>query len=226
MAETNFRDRKFCLLLYPDCEAHVAIMEQLETGGYKYAAILHDKDIWQDNESEEHEAGTFKKPHWHVVLKFEQARWVNAVCKELNGLESNYIQKCNSFDSALLYLVHDGLEEKYQYPFDSVFGNLAPALGKLLQSDDEGSRVLEIVRMIDQSPGKVGYREILVKACNNGLYGEFRRLGSGVKWLIDEHNEEIYQAFADNRGVDRSYDEFQEFIKWNERISNSKYKSL
>lgn len=218
----KWRDRKYRLLLYPDDPTHSACMQKLQTGGYKFAAILHDEDIWdpEDEDLGEHEPGSKKKAHWHVVLKFAQAKWSTALEKELD-IKGNYIRKCDNLDGALLYLVHEQYPEKHQYPFEQVKGPLAPALGKLLVDDDEGMRVLEIVHMIDQSPGRVTFREVLIKACNTGLYGEFRRLGTGVKWLIDEHNEEVDNAINDNLGVKQSYDEFQEYVKWAERFKRS-----
>lgn len=193
----KWRDRKYRLLLYPDDVSHARCMELLKNGGYKFAAILHDKDKWESGDEDlgKHKVGSNKKAHWHIVLKFPQAKWSTALEKEL-GIKGNYIRKCDSFDGSLLYLVHDGFPEKHQYDFGDVFGSLAPALGKLLVDDDEGMRVMEIVRMIDEHPGWLGYRELLIKACNNGLYGEFRRLGTGVRWLIDEHNAQ----FDDVRG--------------------------
>lgn len=200
MAETKWRDRKYLLLLYPDDPTHKACMEKLDQGGYRYAAILHDSDKWEEGDEDlgNHKVGSMKKDHWHVVLKFPQAKWSTALVNEL-GIKANYIRKCNNFDGALLYLVHEGCQEKHQYEFERVFGSLAPALGKLLVDDDEGTRVLEIVRMIDDSPGPVGYRELLIKACNNGLYGEFRRLGVGIRWLLDEHNAEFDHEYSNGR---------------------------
>lgn len=68
-----------------------------------------------------------------------------------------------------------------------------PNLEKLLVCQDEGEKVKTIVSMIDSAPGKLSYRSILLKACDNGLYGEFRRLGSGIKYLLDEHNEQFFE---------------------------------
>lgn len=200
MEEIKWRDRKYRLLLYPDDPTHVECMQKLMEGGYRYAAIKHDCDKWEDGDEDlgKHKVGSKKKAHWHVVLNFPQARWSTALVKEL-GIKANYIRKCDNFDGALLYLVHEGYQEKYQYEFDKVFGPLAPALGKLLVDDDEGMRVLEIVRMIDDTPGVIGYRELLIKACNNGLYGEFRRLGSGIRWLIDEHNADVEPQYTNGR---------------------------
>ena len=205
----KWRDRKFRLLLYPDDPTHARALETLKTGGYKFAGILHDSDVWEEGDEDlgKHKVGSKKKEHWHIGLKFPQAKWSTALEKEL-AIKGNYIRKCNNFDGALSYLVHDGYPDKYQYDFEKVFGPLAPALGKLLVDDDEGMRVLEIVAMIDKIPGIVGYRELLVKACNNGLYGEFRRLGSGIKWLIDEHNETVTAYEYENRskGTVGAYD--------------------
>lgn len=201
----KYRSRNYRMLLYPEDASHSLAIEKLQAGQFRFVAILHDKDIDED--------GTLKKPHWHVVVKFPQPRWNTAVAKEF-GIEENYIMSCESLDGAILYLVHAEHPDKYQYEASEAFGTLLPSLNKLLAEDDEGSRVLEIVKLIDDSPGKCGYREILVKSCNAGLYGEFRRLGSGVKWLIDEHNEEFIEAFNKNKGVNVSYEAFNEYLRW------------
>lgn len=200
MSEQNeaqvWRDRKFRLELYPEDESHVKCMELLEKGGYTYAAILHDKDTWREDDPKlgDHEIGSPKKPHWHVVVKFPNPRYSSAIVKAL-GIAPNYMRACDDLDGALLYLVHYGKDEKYQYDITEVQGTLAARLsGLLAEQGDEGARVLQIVEMVDQSPGRASYREILVKCCKAGLYGEFRRLGSGVKYLIDEHNAEYYDS--------------------------------
>lgn len=207
----KIRKRNWTMLLYPEDPTHAAAIKKLESGGYKYVAILHDKDIWAEGESENHTAGEPKKEHWHVVLKFPQARWNTAIAEEL-GIAVNYMEPCANFDSACLYLVHANAEDKFQYDAGSLFGNLVSAVNKLLVDDDEGMRVLEIVHAIDSCPGRVSYRDMLVKACNNGLYGEFRRLGSGVKWLIDEHNQEydtMYLEALRDRLERENFDEFR-----------------
>ena len=214
------RSRCWVLVLYPDDPSHLECVNKLQEGGYTYAAIKHDKDTWAEGESNEHNPGDPKKEHFHIVLRFNNPRWIDSVADEL-GIAPNYIEQCRNRDSALLYLVHEGYPGKYQYDINEVFGPLTANLQKLLVDDDEGQRVIAIVNMIDNSPGRVRYREILLKACNAGLYGEFRRLGTGVKWLIDEHNDEIDEVLFDNRGVDESYDEFKQYIKWAEAFKKS-----
>lgn len=79
MADTQkFRDRKFCAVLYPEDETHVAAIEKLKSGGYNFATILHDKDVYEDGEHK----GETKKSHWHVVVRFKNAVWNTAIAKE------------------------------------------------------------------------------------------------------------------------------------------------
>lgn len=210
----KIKKRNWTMLLYPEDPTHAAAMETLAAGGYKYVAILHDKDVWQEGENENHPAGEPKKEHWHVVLKFAQARYNTAVAKEL-GIKENYMEACANFDAACLYLVHANAEDKHQYDPTALFGTLVSAVNKLLLDDDEGTRVLEIVKTIDAMPGRASYRDTLVWACKNGLYGEFRRLGSGVKWLIDEHNEDFDKPYQVNReATERAINGFDEYSRF------------
>lgn len=182
----RFRDRKFCALLYPEDPTHAAAIETLKTGGYTFAAILHDKDVYEDGDN----VGQLKKPHWHVVIKFSNAVWNVPTAKAL-GIEPNYLQQCSSVDGALLYLVHEGNPDKHQYDLEEVFGVLKTRLATLLADDDEGTRALTIFNLIRNSPGIVTYSEIFEKAIKAGLYGDFRRMGSGIGWLIRDHNDAI-----------------------------------
>ena len=207
------RDRKWTMILYPEDPTHKSAMEKLELGGYKYVAILHDSDVWEEGESENHVAGEPKKEHWHVVLKFPQARWNTALSDEL-GIPINYFQKCANFDAACLYLVHANAENKHQYDPAALFGTLVHVVNKLLADDDEGVRVLEIVKQIDARPGRASYRDILVWACKNGYYGEFRRLGIGVSALIREHNEEFDSSFLNKHLAYKDLEKFQRYAEF------------
>lgn len=204
--DDNFRDRKYCLLLYPDDPTHVNAMEYLRSSGTNYAACLHDKDLHKETDEE-------KKPHWHVVIKSMNAMWNSAWQKKL-GVKSNYIRVCQNLDGALRYLVHFDHPDKYQYDISEVEGPLKTRVAFLVADQDESTRVLSIVETISNSPGPVSYKEILLKVCKNGLYGDFRRLGNGVKYLIDEHNSEYEEQIQKTAGVVVSREHFNEYLKW------------
>lgn len=209
----RWKDRKFRLLLWQEDPSHIAAIEELKAAGYKFAAILHDKDVWSEDDPElgDHIPGELKKPHWHVVVKFQNPIWSSSLAKQL-AIKECYIKDCKNTDGALLYLVHATHPDKYQYDLQEVFGELVPALGKLLADDDEGARVLTLVGMIDDIQGICTYRQVLIKACNAGLYGEFRRLGMGAKYLIDEHNAEYYDEFRRREDNDLARDRFSHFL--------------
>ena len=180
----KYRNRKFCAVLYPEDPAHSAAIEKLQSGGFNFAAILHDRDV--------NENGETKKSHWHVVLRYKNAVWNTAVAKEL-GIEPNYIEICRDVDAALCYLVHYGNDDKFQYEYESVFGPLKLRLASLLADTDEGTRAMNLVEIIEASPGFIGYTDLLKKAVSAGLYADLRRMGHFATGLIREHNAKIYE---------------------------------
>lgn len=208
MAE-KFRSRNFVAVLYPEDETHAACIEKLKTCGYNFAAILHDEDVYEDGENK----GEKKKAHWHVVLKFKNAIWNTALAKEL-GIPDNYLEQCRSLDDSLLYLVHYGKDEKHQYEFEKVFGPLALKLATLLADTDEGTRVMQIHDIIVNSPGPIGYSELLRKATAAGLYGDLRRMGTFAVGLMREHNDEIYRELQRRAWDEGQAEAFREFIRW------------
>lgn len=188
----KFKDRKYVAVLYPEDPTHTAAMDKLLSGGYDYAAILHDSDVYEED-GKDHKKGDLKKPHWHVVIRFSpNALWNTAVAKDL-GIEPNYLEKCRNLNRSLLYLVHRDNPEKFQYDLAQVFGSEAmlSVLSKLLTEEDEGLRVLSIVKMVEDEPGLISPTELLKKACKDGYYGEFRRMGLWAKVIVDEHNDRI-----------------------------------
>ena len=185
----KWRDRKFRLLLYPDDPTHVSAIELLPGLGIDYLYIQHTEDTWlaDDEELGVHTVGDPKKPHWHVVIKFTQPRWTTGVAKLL-GIKENYIKVCDSFDGALKYLLHYGWPDKHQYELSQCEGTLIPYLGRLLTEQTEDERVKSLVALLDEYDGILSYKCFLLLACDNGYYAEFRRLGAGARYILDEHN--------------------------------------
>lgn len=205
----KFRDRKFIAVLYPEDPTHAECIERLKTGGYNFAAILHDKDVYEDGDHK----GELKKPHWHLVLRFKNAVWNTAVAKEL-GITPNYLEACKDFDNSLVYLVHYHNPEKAQYDYETVFGPLKNKLATLLADTDEGTRALQINEFIENTPGPIGYSELLKKVVSAGLYADLRRMGQFATCLIREHNDECYHATQSNAGVAISREAFEEYLRW------------
>lgn len=207
------RDRKYRLLLYPEDASHKAAIETLQAGGYTFAAILHDKDVHADGD----EKGQLIKPHWHVVVKFKNARWSNAFCKEL-GIKENYCLECLALDEALLYLIHYNQPEKHQYELDEVFGPLQPKLAALLSDTDEGTRALHLVDIVESSPGLMGYTELIKRAVAAGLYSDLRRMGHLATCLVREHNFQVTNDLKYVSDMRSSRERFDDFLERSDSI--------
>ena len=183
------RSRCFDLLLYDEDETHKACLDKLATG-YKYIAIKHDKDTWtaDDNLPDGVSVGDLKKPHWHVIVRFPQARWNTAVAAEL-GIADNYIQRCVSYDGSLLYLVHKGLPEKYQYDPSECIGNLVKDLEKALSSEaDIDEKILDVLDILDDKEYWT-MRSFLEEATRRKRGGMALRMAGLLSTIIAQHNQ-------------------------------------
>ena len=198
------RSRCFDLLLYDEDQTHKDALAKLATG-YKYIAILHDKDQWSEGENvpEGYSVGDLKKPHWHAVVRFPQARWSSAVAAEL-GISENYIQRCVSFDGSLLYLVHKGLPDKYQYDPSECIGNLLKDLERVLSDEvDNDEKMLDVIAILDDRDHWT-MRSFLEEACRRKRGGMALRMGGFLSTLIRQHNDSFSYSTRPNSG---SYDD-------------------
>ena len=183
------RSRTFDLLLYDEDESHKVCLDKLATG-YKYIAIKHDKDIWTEDDDlpDGVSAGDLKKAHWHVIIRFPQARWDTAVASEL-GIATNYIQKCVSYEGSLLYLLHRGLPDKYQYePLDCI-GTLIKDLEKALDSEaDTDEKMMDVIEILDDREFWT-MRAFLEEATRRKRGGMALRMAGLLSGLIYQHNQ-------------------------------------
>ena len=183
MSKEKYRSRVHMLLLYPSDIGHVEALEKIKAS-YDYAYCLHDKDIAED--------GSTKKAHWHVVLRFNQAVWSSAICKEL-AIEHNYIENVKRFDNALQYLIHYNDTDKAQYAINEVFGNLKQKLVESINKVEksEGEKVVELIQFIKGYDGHLRVTDFAEYCALNGYWAEFRRSGSILCKIIDEHNSRV-----------------------------------
>lgn len=187
---TQSRGRLLCLLLYPDDnQSHKTALDTL----YKYYQVLtvcHNQDIYLYDETDEngniiHSAGELKKPHYHILVQFRNARYISGVAKEL-GIEEHLIQKCNSFDSYVIYMTHRDEPMKYQY-------NVSDLKGALI---DKAVRVLECPETLEEqffniqnwivSHPKARYRELGEWCVSYGYMSLFMRYQSYFKEVFYE----------------------------------------
>lgn len=207
----NFRSRNFACVLYPEDDTHVKAMLTLKSGGYKFAAILHDRDVYDTDDSvsadteddtpaDTGEVGKPKKQHWHVVICFPSARWRTAVAAEL-GIAENYLQKCSSVDGALLYMTHFELPGKAQYEYSEVFGHksLLERLKKLMSGEDTNSRAASFIQLLRECPQQLTPAQLVDLACRNGLFDVFCRI---PHWIMQDELQRHNRYIAEYGDID------------------------
>lgn len=185
MEQEKIRSKCFMIILYPDEDLnHRSIFENIKSS-YDCAYILHDKDLKENSLNE----FDFKKPHYHVVLYFPNARYLTGVSKKL-GIESNYITAWDSRDKALLYLVHKNNPDKYQYSADFVGGNLKNILYELLSGIDMTDlESLTLFRdYIFSFRGHLKLCDLLNFAIKKGILKYYKKYYLCLRDLVDEHN--------------------------------------
>ena len=182
-SEGNAKWRNMCAILYPLEDNTHAIALDFIKQHYQYALIVHDKDLTEDGEP--------KKSHVHVMWRFGQARYRDAVAKEL-GLEPNYLHQCGSLEKYGRYLVHADDPDKAQYTLEQVEGDLRPLVAKALEHEKtEDEKVLALLELLESIDSVLTVTQFVKIACANGLYSEVRRNGYMMSKILEEHNTEV-----------------------------------
>lgn len=184
MSLEKYRSRVHMLLLYPDNPKHCQAVEKIQQS-YDYAMILHNRDYF----TEEERRGELKKEHWHIILRFNQAVWSTAICKELD-IEHNFIENVKRIDNALQYLIHYNDSDKAQYSIDEVKGNLKQKLVETINKVEksEGEKVCDLINYIEMQENKISIKNFAQYCAINGYWAEFRRSASIFIQIINEHN--------------------------------------
>lgn len=109
------RARVWALIVYPE-SAPKNWRDILD--GYHVPWIespLHDKDKNPD--------GTTKKPHWHIMLKFEGKKSYQQVKEIADSIKAPIPQKVASPVGQVRYMIHMDNPEKYQYKREDIIAH-------------------------------------------------------------------------------------------------------
>lgn len=168
---TNPRGKLFCFVLYPeDNEEHKRVLDTLRAH-YVILGINHCRDVWHkydDNfEEGEHYEGELKKAHHHVIVKFENARYQQALAKELS-CEPNLLRKIGSFRSMVIYLTHRDYPQKAQYKPNEFYGLLLGDAMKCLVDDNLDCQLVDLLNYIKSLDRFMSYTDFLIWCGSSG----------------------------------------------------------
>lgn len=179
----KYRCKNFNLVLYEEDKTHAKALEKIKNS-YDYAIICHNLDA-------DEKTGELKKEHYHVVIRFKNAKWNTALAEEL-GITPNYIEESRSLKRSLLYLIHYYEPEKHQYLIDCVHGPLKKTLQSYITNEGktEGEKVLEIFEEIDNMRDFIDFRLFVKHIAKMGYWDTLRRSSSIILRYLDLHNQE------------------------------------
>lgn len=190
----NIRSLYWGLILYDDSE-NLNFNDKIITiaQNYDFVYIKHDKDTDTN--------GNLIKVHYHIILKFNNYKWLKSLSDELN-IPMNYFEKINSLNNMLVYLIHYNNADKYQYSVNEVLGtsSLKIKLNKCISNieNTEEDKISIILDFIYSYPKPLSYRALVSFVLNKGLWAEFRRSASIIFKLLDEHNMLTKKLFYAN----------------------------
>ena len=193
----NKRAKLLCGILYPDDnEAHKKALSLILTK-YNSLAINHNKDtflfdVTDENGETVHKKGDLKKAHYHIIVRFDNARYVSGFTKEL-GIEDNIIQTCSSFKGYVIYCTHIDEPLKYQYQASDFVGWLVPQAIKILDKpQDPGDMLMDVLRFIQDHPSISWFQ--LAEWCNTyGYYSTLMRNMSLIREVYFERRTAKYK---------------------------------
>lgn len=175
----NKRIRTIEIILYLDNTSHLELLSEL-IKKYKYAYILHDKDTNDD--------GTLKKAHYHLLIFFDNARWTDAILKEINIDNKNLIEFKDNKVYAIRYLIHSNNKDKFQYDIDNIITNvdILPYFNNI--QDKETDSIFLILDYINSFNGIIRYKDLYDYVLSNNVWSVYRRNYSIIKDILLEHN--------------------------------------
>lgn len=183
MSKKDARTRCFMFTLYEEEPGFEEYYNKISLG--RYAGIIHDQDV--------DDAGQPLKPHYHFVVYFKDKKSLEQV-SEYYDIAVNRIEKYNSLETALLYLIHRNQPSKFQYNENNVFGNLKSKLISFVEDIEdigENEKVSYIIDYIDSINDFVSFSDVMKWACINNCFAELRRAQTLFVNLIREHNNNL-----------------------------------
>lgn len=181
------QSKVFTLLLYPEWASFNQIITYIQKE--KYALMLHDKDVADE------ETGELKKPHVHVVIKYQGRRTITSVQNEFKkiGVESRLVDTCNEY-VMLRYLCHVDDKDKYQYPFSNIDTNdikwVEKAYKEQMTAPEQLNKLLDFID-VENEKTYISRTRLARFAINNNCYSALRSNMTLLNGILSDHNAQF-----------------------------------
>lgn len=185
------RSRFYEIILYKDFPDYEDFINYLNNN-YEIIYILHDKD-WYNEDTEDHIKGELKKEHFHILFRFENARYKSAFSKEIDYFD-NLITPVSNYKKFLLYMIHFKDKYKYNYSIEELKGsqNLIDITRDLLDKErGEGETIADILDYINDQDWYVDQENVIKYCLSSNYWSVFRRNYIIIRNYLLNHNKKI-----------------------------------
>lgn len=221
------RTKYWTTITYPESmQQPIEKLEQmLEYARCKYAVILHDSDVYEEDNTETGTAaGELKKPHYHWCIEFptpHEEAYVNVVFSVAKSIPMRY-DKVLSYR----YLLHLDHPEKFQYPLSSVRANFNAADGMRLDGEEANMQTFLLDDILEIVHGCLSYHQFYERhpewiARASTITHLVRQYQSCRDvWIADEKERKWAKDKAEMEALMRQWDEKQNELKRRHDVEN------
>lgn len=208
--------RCFLAIIYPDSESYDCelILNRLPYYWDNFYYILHDKDVWLENDWDKYIAdngkepdwkiGELKKPHYHLI-GYTSPTILGRAAKKF-GLDSNFVQKADKpLKDNVQYLIHIKEPWKYQYGEAEIITN-DPDLNKKLTIKQDTEEKATILLDAIFTTEICSISELSKYAIQHHCWDELRRGQHIYSQLIKEKRESSIRYELNKRKRELNYE--------------------
>ncbi len=194
--QKNYHSRFFALVLYPDCNEHMYLLNYIAEHPYQTAAIW----IFHEPEPTEDE-GVEKKCHYHVLYKTLKNSSPSAQEKFFAGW-IKHIEPVSSEFSYAQYMLHDTPASmgKIRYNIDDILTNDEKFKSKLVGNNLSLCNLGQLINMGKESCGDVfDFMESVIDSPNaEDLLQTYQKFAFTITTGMKQYNEKIKLMYAKN----------------------------
>lgn len=179
VTEYKGKSRVWLMLLYPDCEEHKKIIEQIPTLFPSAVWINHDSDLTPD--------GKKKKEHIHYVIYMPNEVYKSNITKHFLWYADidRFVIGAKDIKKRIRYLLHIDHPDKYQYPIAYLEGNVQPYLKYIDKEKIETEQAMSIILYLKHHTPWTR-AEMIKDIIEMGCYSTFRRNAYMFTQVLDE----------------------------------------
>lgn len=168
----------YTMILYKDSTSYNynKIIEYIEKYIDRYAYIEHKKE--EEN----------AKDHTHVILYFNNKRYINSVAKEFSSTPVDLNLVACKLVPMLRYLIHYDDEDKIQYKIEDVKGPLSDKLKSIINGGNNDKEHLNDIIKFIYDLDYVSYQSIFIYCLNMEYFSTYLRYYAVIRDIINEHN--------------------------------------